>query len=49
MLKEIIDARLRRLELKLQTSKSIKEQLYFVEHSVLEMWMIRVIVGELET
>ena len=48
MLKDLIDARIRRLELKLRTSNSIEEQLYFVEHSVLEMWMIRVMVGGLE-
>ena len=48
MLKDLIDARIRRLELKLRTSNSIEEQLYFVEHSVLEMWMIRVMVGELK-
>ena len=48
MLKDIIDTRIGSLESKLRMSKSIEEQLYFVEHSVLEMWMIRVMVGELE-
>ena len=48
MLKDLIDARMRRLESRLRMSNSIEEQLYFVEHSVLEMWMIRVMVSELE-
>lgn len=46
-LKEIIELRLDSLEEKLRSSSSIEEQLYFVEHSALEIWMIRVMIGAL--